>query len=84
MPNDNHYEDHPWEDDPIIGNVVNNVLPPAGTMKQSVFLITAGDQQFFSFPKQDMQALEIIAQKTGNTPADLISNLVHSYVQSHA
>ena len=83
MPRETDYEDRPWDDDPEIGAVVHGVLPPADHIKDGVFLVTTGEHQFFSFPKQDMQALAAIAKRQGNSPAELLATIVHQYVQTN-
>lgn len=80
MSQDNEYEENPWDDEPILGQTVYDLLPPSEALKHAVIRVVSGERTFFSLPAQDVHALEAVASRTGLSPEALLAGILHDFL----
>ena len=77
------YEENPWGDDePILGKIVKDFLPPPHILKKAKIIITRNPDTI-SLELKDEKRLEKQAKKVGITPEALISAVIRDYLHGH-
>ena len=79
------YEDSPWgDDDPVIGEFITDLLPPAHVMKKAkVRYIRESDEVSLPLRASDSVLLHQKAKRIGLTPQAFIVGIIHDFLRGN-